>query len=287
MRTGLVLEGGGMRGMFSAGILDVLMEAGIEFDGMVGVSAGACFGCNYKSKQKGRALRYNQRFGRDPRYMGLRSLLTTGNLVNAEFAYHVVPSQYDIFDAEAFRLNPMEFHLVCTDAMTGEPVYKQLSEVNYETLEWIRATASMPGVSRPVPLEGKLLLDGGISDSIPLRYFQQQGYDRNLVILTQPRGYFKKPSFSVYLLRIFAHRYPAIIKAMERRYLMYNEQLRYLQNEADAGRVMVLCPDEPLSISRLEGDSSQLQRVYDVGRAKGLQHLEAICTYLGQKASKV
>ena len=121
MRTGLVLEGGAMRGLFSAGVIDVMMEQGIDFDGLIGVSAGSSFGCNFKSRQPGRVIRYNLRFHNDPRYMGLRSLLTTGDLVGAEFAYHTLPLELDIFDSETFENNPMEFHLVCTDVITGQP----------------------------------------------------------------------------------------------------------------------------------------------------------------------
>ena len=168
MKRGLVLEGGAMRGLFTAGVIDVMMEHGIDFDGMVGVSAGSSFGCNFKSRQPGRVLRYNLRFGRDPRYMGLRSLLKTGNLVGAEFAYHVLPLELDIFDSQTFESNPMEFYMVCTDVSTGETVYHRMDKVDYDSLEWLRASASMPVVTRPVKVnDGRLLLDGGISDSIP------------------------------------------------------------------------------------------------------------------------
>lgn len=269
MKTGLVLEGGGMRGMFTVGILDVMMESGIRYDGIVGVSAGAAFGCNYKSHQKGRALRYNKRFARDKRYMGLGSLVQTGNYVNAEFAYHIVPTQYDAFDTETFRQDKTAFHVVCTDALTGKPVYHQIDNVDYEALEWIRATASMPGVSQPVGIDGNLLLDGGISNSIPLQYFQSEGYERNVVVLTQPKGYFKKPSRgTTALLRIFAHRYPAIIEAMRHRHEMYNAQLEYIAAEEQAGRALLIYPDQPLSISRLEGNPDKLQAVYEMGQQR-------------------
>ena len=184
MKKGLVLEGGGLRALFTAGVTDVMMENRIRFDGLIGVSAGATFGCNYKSEQPGRALRYNINFKDDPRYMSWRSFLKTGDLVGAEFSYHVLPNQLDIFDYETFRRNPMEFHVVCTDAETGEPVYKQLDDMTDEGLDWIRASASMPIVSRPVQLEGRKLLDGGIGNSIPLKHFQEIGYERNIVVLT-------------------------------------------------------------------------------------------------------
>ena len=145
MKRGLVLEGGALRGLFSAGVIDVMMENGIDYDGVIGVSAGSNFGCNYKSRQPGRVIRYNVRFANDPRYMGLRSLITTGNLVGAEFAYHYMPLQLDVFDIATFESDPMEFYLVCTDCLTGEPVYYRMDKVDYDSLEWLRASASCEG----------------------------------------------------------------------------------------------------------------------------------------------
>lgn len=283
IRNGLVLEGGGMRGMYTVGVLDEMMEAGVRFDGLVGVSAGACFGCNYKSHQIGRALRYNKQFAADPRYMGIRSLIRTGNYINADFAYHIVPTEHDVFDGETFRRDPMEFHLVCTDVTDGRPVYMRFDHVDYEMLEGIRATSSMPGVSRPVRLRGHELLDGGISDSIPLRYFQEQGFNRNVVILTQPADYRKSYSRAQnVLLRIFARRYPAIIHAMSERATMYNEQLDYVAQEQAAGRAFVICPEASLGISRVGSNPDELQRVYDIGRAQARCLLPKIIDFISK-----
>ena len=160
MKRGLVLEGGAMRGLFTAGIIDVMMEAGIEPDGLIGVSAGAAFGCNYKSRQPGRAIRYNKRFARDKRYCSWQSWLKTGNLYNAEFGYSIIPTRYDIFDDKAFEDNPMEFYAVCTDVETGNAVYKKLDKSGQLTYDWIRASASMPLASKVVELEGMKVLDG-------------------------------------------------------------------------------------------------------------------------------
>ena len=192
MKTGLVLEGGAMRGMFTAGVLDVLMEAGVAVDGAVGVSAGAAFGCNYKSRQIGRAIRYNMTYCRDPRYCSLRSLVRTGDLYGVDFCYRVIPMELDPFDVETFARNPMPFYAVCTDLRTGKPVYHLLQNGGEEDMAWIRASASMPMVSRIVRLDGHELLDGGIADSIPLRFFESIGYERNIVVLTQPQGFIKK-----------------------------------------------------------------------------------------------
>ena len=280
MKTGLVLEGGGMRGLFSAGVMDVMMEHGIRFDGIVGVSAGASFGCNYKSHQVGRVLRYNVRFKDDPRYMGLRSLLRTGDLVAAEFSYHTLPKELDVFDFEAYNNDPAEFHVVCTDVETGEPVYHRLDFMDDEGLEWIRASASMPLVSKPVSIDGKLLLDGGISDSIPLRYFQEQGFERNLVILTQPKGFYKKKTKLMPLFHLFASRYPAIVEAMSRRHLMYNEELAYLEEQERLGQILLIYPQDALPIGRTEQNEQKMRRIYAMGRAKAEEMLPQIQAFV-------
>jgi len=269
-----------MRGLFSAGVMDVMMEHGVRFDGIVGVSAGATFGCNYKSHQPGRVLRYNVRFKDDPRYMGLRCLLRTGDLVGAEFSYHTLPKELDVFDTEAFHSDPTEFHVVCTDALTGEPVYHRIDHVDDEAFDWIRASASMPLVSRPVPIDGRLLLDGGISDSIPLRYFQGQGFDRNIVILTQPKGFYKKRTKLMPLFHLFMRRYPAIVRAMSRRHLMYNDELAYLEEQEKQGTILLIYPQDTLPIGRTEQDETKMRRVYAMGRQAGETMLPQIEQFL-------
>ena len=276
MKKGLVLEGGAMRGLFTAGIIDVMMEHGVWPDGLIGVSAGAAFGCNMKSRQVGRAIRYNKRFARDSRYSGVRSLLTTGDYFNAQFAYHVVPHKYDIFDNQAFEENPMEFVAVCTDVETGQPVYKRLEKCNEDTYDWIRASASMPLCSRVVCLEGYKLLDGGVSDSIPLEYAEQQGYERNVVILTQPLGYRKHHTRLMPLMRIGLRKYPLMVEAMDRRYLMYNRQLDYVAEAERQGRCLVIRPDEKLPIGHVCHNPEQMERVYQTGRQMGERKINEI-----------
>ena len=265
MKRGLVLEGGALRGLFSAGVIDVMMENGIDYDGVIGVSAGSNFGCNYKSRQPGRVIRYNVRFANDPRYLGLRSLITTGNLVGAEFAYHYMPLQLDVFDIATFESDPMEFYLVCTDCLTGEPVYYRMDKVDYDSLEWLRASASMPLVTRPVKVGGRVLLDGGISDSIPLKHFQDMGFDRNVVVLTRPRSYRKEPT-KLWPYRLLMRRYPAITQAMARRHEMYNSQLDYVEREEQAGRIFVIAPEQDLPIGRVEMNVEKMNAVYNIGR---------------------
>lgn len=275
-KRGLVLEGGAMRGLFTSGILDVMMEAGIEPDGLIGVSAGAAFGCNYKSRQPGRAIRYNKRYARDKRYCSWLSWLKTGDLYNAEFGYHIIPKIYDVFDDKAFEQNPMEFYAVCTDVETGLPVYKKLEESTHLTYDWIRASASMPLASKVVELEGMKVLDGGVADSIPLQYFESIGYDRNVVILTQPEGYVKEHNRLMPLMRIALKKYPKMIEALDQRHIMYNRQLDYVRQAEREGRCIVIRPDAKLPIGHISHDPEEMQRVYELGRDTGLRNIDRL-----------
>ena len=279
MKKGLVLEGGAMRGLFTAGIIDVMMEAGVEPDGLIGVSAGAAFGCNYKSRQPGRAVRYNTRFAKDPRYSGLRSLIKTGDYFNAEFGYHIVPKQYDIFDTKAFEQNRLVFVFVCTDVMTGKAVYHQMDRVTFDELEWLRASASMPLASKVVEVGGRKLLDGGVADSIPLAYFERIGYERNVVILTQPEEYVKEPNRLMPLMRLALRKYPKMIEAMENRHLMYNQELEYVRQAEREGRCLVIRPDEKLPIGHISHDPENMRQIYEIGRRKGEKHLDQIIDF--------
>ena len=280
MKRGLVLEGGAMRGLFTSGIIDVMMDAGIKPDGLIGVSAGAAFGCNYKSQQKGRAIRYNKMFARDKRYCSWHSWLKTGNLYNAEFGYHIIPAQYDIFDDEAFDKNPMEFYVVCTDVETGKPIYKKLEKATPLTYDWIRASASMPLASKVVELEGKKVLDGGVADSIPLAFFESIGYERNVVILTQPDGYIKEHNRLMPLMRLALRKYPRMIEAMDKRHLMYNEEVEYVRQAEQEGRCLVIRPQEKLPIGHISHDPEEMQHVYDIGIETGRKYLTNIKRFL-------
>ncbi len=282
MKTGLILEGGAMRGMFTAGVMDVLMENGVDFDGVIGVSAGAAFGCNYKSKQIGRVLRYNTRFCRDKRYSGLWALLKTGNIYSTDFCYNEVPLKHDIFDFDTFEQNPMAFYVVCTDVETGEPVYHQYGNRHDHGFDWIRASASMPLVSQIVEIDGKKLLDGGISDSIPVRYFESLGYTKNIAVLTRPAGYQKTPNKLIPLLRRVYKAYPKFVETMANRHIRYNENLAYIQQQEAAGNLFVIRPEAAITVSAVEKDPQKLQAVYDMGRSVAAKQLDAILAYLRQ-----
>ena len=263
---GLVLEGGALRGLFTAGVIDVMMERGVYPDGLIGVSAGAAFGCNMKSRQPGRALRYNKRFAHEWRYCSLRSLILTGDMFGGEFCYRRVPDELDIFDKQAFNDSPMKFYAVCTDVDTGQAVYKPLQEADKDFYQWIRASASMPLAAKIVHINGQRLLDGGIADSIPLRYFQSIGYRRNIVVLTQPRDYVKAPTKMRPLINFMLRRHPRFTEASDNRHIMYNEELEYLRREEKAGRAWVLAPESKLPIDHVSHDTDIMDEVYRQGR---------------------
>lgn len=280
MKTGLILEGGAMRGMFTAGVMDVLMESGITFQGAIGVSAGAAFGCNYKSGQIGRVIRYNTRFVGDRRYCGTSVLLKTGNIYSTEFCYGEVPLIHDPFDFEAYGRNPMEFYLVCTDVETGEAVYHRYEGWEDSGFDWIRASASMPLVSQIVEIGGRRLLDGGIADSIPVAAFEGMGYEKNVVVLTRPRGYQKSPNRAMGLVKLKYRKYPAFVKAMERRHQVYNETLAYIEQREREGRLLAIQPREELPVRRVEKDPKRLREAYGLGRTEAESRLSEIRQFL-------
>lgn len=287
MKKGLILEGGAMRGMFTAGVLDVFMENGVEFDGAIGVSAGAAFGCNIKSRQIGRVIRYNQKYASDPRYCSIRSLIKTGDLYGADFCYHEIPEKLDIFDVEAYNANHMDFYVVCTDVETGKAVYINCPKADRTMLEYVRASASMPFVSRAVEIDGRKLLDGGIADSIPLEYFENIGYDKNVVVLTQPLGFVKKKLPAAPLIKLLLCKYPAIVPVLANRHNDYNNATRLIREKEQKGEIIVIRPPAPLEIGKTEHDPDVLRRVYDCGREEAEKHLSEIKAFLANHPSKL
>ena len=280
MKLGMVLEGGGMRGMYTAGILDVLMENEIVVDGIVGVSAGTVFGCNYKSKQIGRTIRYNKKYCKDPRYGSMKSLLKTGDIFDKDFCYNRLPKELDPFDYKTFSENPMEFYATCTDANTGKAFYKRCYNGDDKELEWFRASASMPLVSKVVEIDGGAYLDGGIADSIPIRWMQEKGFEKNIVILTRPEGYRKSKNRLLWLMRIVLHKYPNMIKAIKNRHINYNESLDELFRLRKDGKVLLFCPDAGMDVSRTESDPDKLEEAYRMGKKHAFARLEEIRAFI-------
>lgn len=282
-KTGLILEGGAMRGLFTAGVTDVLMENGITFDGGIGVSAGATFGCNYKSHQIGRTYEYNIKYCDDERYGSWKSFFKTGDVYEADFCYNMIPNELEPFDYETFEKNPMEFYYVATDVETGKAVYHKATTGKDEDLLWVRASASMPIVSQIVEVDGYKLLDGGISDSIPIRFFESIGYDHNVVILTQPRNFVKEKNSLLPIIRISLKDYPKCIEAIEKRHHVYNETTFYIKGREALGHCLVIQPEEPLNISAMEDNPEEIDRVYQLGRKAGEKYLEPVKAFLNKK----
>ena len=280
MKKGLILEGGAMRGMFTTGVLDVLMENGFEFDGAVGVSAGAAFGCNYKSKQIGRTLRYNVRFCRDKRYCGLGVWLKTGNVYSEDFCFGEVPLKHDVFDFDTYEKSPMEFYVVCSDLETGEAVYHKYEGRNDSGFEWIRASCAFPLASKIVEVEGRKLLDGAVCDSIPVKFFEEQGYDKCIAILTHDKTFRLKPFFPMSLCKAKYRKYPAFVKAVATRHVRYNETADYIERREAEGKLFVIRPEGDLPVKLLERDPEKLTEAYEIGRKTALKQLDSLREYL-------
>lgn len=278
MKTGLVLEGGAMRGMYTAGVLDVLHREGIHFDAIMGVSAGALFGPNFLSGQEGRVIRYNKRFIRDPRYQGLGCLLRTGDLFSKDFAYGTVPRQLDVFDDAAFQASGVPFYAVLTDLETGRPEYMQVKSV-FDDMEILRASGSMPFVSRPVEIGGRRYLDGGVADSIPFEAMARMGYEKQLVVLTRDMDYQKKP-MPAGAIKLYFRRHPRFRDQLLHRHQVYNDSIARLKELEEQGKYFVIRPSRPIAIGRVESDPEKLQAVYDLGLRDGQTRLAALRDYL-------
>lgn len=277
MKVGLVLEGGAMRGMYTAGVLDVFLDNSIEIDKIVGVSAGVLFGVNYISKQKGRTIRYNKKFAKDKRYMGVKSLLTTGNIINKEFAYYEIPFKIDIFDEETFEKSKSEIYATLTNVETGMPEYFKVNNV-FEEMELMRATSALPFVSKIIEWKGKKYLDGGISESIPVEKCKALGCDKIIIVLTRTIDYRKTKRKN--LSKIVYRKYPNLVKSINNRYKNYNETLEKISKLEENKEIFVIRPSHDLKIKRIERDEEKLQAMYDLGIRDCENNLEELKKYL-------
>ncbi|UDW84442.1 patatin-like phospholipase family protein [Pasteurella canis] len=280
MKVGLVLEGGAMRGMFTAGVLDVFLDENIHIDGIVAVSAGVLFGVNFPSKQRGRTIRYNQKYLNDKRYMGLYSLLRTGNIVNKDFAFYEVPFKLDPFDVTAFLESNIDFYATLTNVETGEAEYIKLGNI-LEEMEILRATSAMPFVSKLVEIDGKKYLDGGIADSIPLKKCQMLGYDKIIVILTRPLDYRKKPTPS-WIFKTFYKKYPNLAQKLAYRYQDYNDRVEEIIQLHKQNKIFVIRPSQTLPIKRLEKDPNKVQAMYELGIRDAQKEMVALKDFLSK-----
>lgn len=275
--VGLVLEGGAMRGMYTAGVLDVLTEEKFSVDMAVGVSAGALFGVNFLSGQAGRVIRYNKQFNGDPNYIGLRPWLSEGNIISTPYAYDRVPRELDPFDDAAFQASGVPFYAVITNVRTGQPEYVKIDSV-FEQMDVLRASGSMPYVSKAVEIGREKYLDGGISDSIPFQFLKEQGCSKLVVVLTRDLEYRKKPASPV--TNLYARKYPKIAALLKNRHLRYNEQVSLLKLWERAGKAFVIRPSAPIVLKALEHDPEKLQAVYDLGAKDCREALDRLQAYL-------
>lgn len=283
MTTGLLLEGGAMRGLYTAGVLDVFMQNHISIDTIIGVSAGALFGMNYKSKQMGRVLRYNKRFASCKNYMGFHSLITTGNIMNKDFCFNKIVNDLDPVDFETYKNGKEDFYAVVTNMTTGKAEYIKIDDLKKEDqIEYLRASGSMPFLSKPVIVHGKSYLDGGISDSIPIENLMDMGCDKNIVVLTRPEDYRKKKSNTL-LPKIYYRKYPYLTEAINNRYRIYNQQLDMVKNLEATGKIFVLRPSRFVDIKRIERDLEKIQEMYDLGQEDALKKMDALGAYLSNR----
>ena len=224
---------------------------------------------------------YNLKYSKDPRYVGLNSLIKTGDIYGVDFCYNEIPNNLDPFDVKKYQENPMAFYAVTTDIETGKPIYHLCPKGDNTDIQWFRASASMPLVSRIVEIGNKKMLDGGISDSIPIYQFRKMGYEKNIVILTQHNGYRKKKNNTIPLVKLkYGKKYPNLVHTMEIRHEVYNRTLDDLHKMKEDGEVYIIQPKEPITIKRTERDPEKLKALYEIGRREGLEHLENVKKFL-------
>ena len=281
MKVGLVLEGGGMRALFTAGVLDALLDIKeLDIDGIVGVSAGALFGVNYVSGQKERAIRYNKKYARDKRYMGFYSWITTGNAVNKEFAFYEIPFKLDVFDQEKFKQSKIDFYVVMTNVESGKPEYVLNKDV-FKQMEYLRATSALPFASKIIEINGKKYLDGGISDSIPIDYCEGLGYDKIILVLTRPKNTHKEDKLN-FLYKLVYRKYPNLVERLINMGKDYEVVLKKIKNLETENKIFVIRPPKVLKIGRLEKNEDKIQNVYDIGLNTGKKEIDNLLKYLNK-----
>ena len=280
MKIGLVLEGGGMRTLFTAGVLDAFLDKNIKVDGVVGVSAGALFGVNYISGQKERSVRYNKKYSNEKGYMGFYSWITTGNAVNKDFAFYELPCKLDVFDNETFKKAKTDFYVVMTNVESGKPEYVLIEDA-FAQMEYLRATSALPFASKIIEINGKKYLDGGISDSIPIDFCESLGYDKIIAVLTRPEGTYKEDKLG-FLYKLVYRKYPNLVKSLLNMATDYEKVLAKIKDLENKGKIFVVRPPEVLKIGRLEKHRDKIQKVYDTGLNTGLKELDNIVKYLNK-----
>lgn len=278
-QAGLVMEGGGMKGIYTAGVLDFFMEKDILFSSCYGVSAGACHMASYLSGQKGRAYRISVNYLKDKDYCSVRSLIKTGDMFGAEMCYHKIPDELDLYDYKAYHNYKGKAYAVVTNIETGKAEYLQIKDMKKD-IDAIRASASLPLLSRAVEIGGKYYLDGGCSDSIPIKKSLRDGNKKNVVIMTKEVGYRRKPSSYVKPMQVRYRKYPELVKDMARRHIVYNKTLDFLQEQEKKGHIFILRPQRDPGIGRLEKDEKKLRALYQMGYDDAKERYDDLMAYL-------
>ena len=282
INTGLIIEGGGMRGIYTAGVLDFFMEKDLYFDDCYAVSAGACHAASYYSKQIGRSLKVTLDYIHDKRYCSVNSLIKTGDLFGVEMLYNRIPNELVLYDYDTFNKFGGNFHSVVTNCNTGKPEYIKIKDMERDIVA-IRASSSLPLLSRIVEINGQQYLDGGISDSIPIKKSIEDGHKKNIVILTRDKTYRKTKSSFSHIFKIKYKKYPNLVKAIENRYKMYNDTLDFIEDKRKSGEVFVIQPKEPVNISRVEKDKTKLKALYDAGYNDAKECYEKLIKFINEK----
>lgn len=276
----IVLEGGAMRGQFTAGVLDFLMERGVAFNRVIGTSAGALNGYNYLAGQIGRTCLVNTAFCDDARYLSLRSFVKTGNALGREFSFEEIPNHLIPFDYDAFNASPMTLTVVSSDLELGEADYHECDDAR-GCLPYLIASSSMPLISKIVEVDGKKLLDGGTCDSVPIGYSRSTGAAKHVVVLTQAPGFEKKPNKLMPLMRQHYADYPYYLERNEHRHYEYNRTYRALERMHATGDAFVIRPQVPVTISNMEKDADKLLDLYEQGYEQAALNWPALKAYLG------
>lgn len=280
MKIGLVLEGGGMRGLYTAGVIDVMLDHGFEPDVVCGTSAGVTFGVNLLSKQRGRVLRYNKRFIGDRRYISLHSWLTTGNMINKDFAYGLLPRELDPFDEETFEKSKAEFYATITNMRTGQAEYVRITDT-WKQMDVIRASASLPIICQPVEWQGEKYLDGGLADNIPLDKCLELGCDKVIIVLTRPIDYVRNDHIAP-LCRLAFPRYKALLRTIEQRNDQYNARIQQIRKLEQERKLFIIRPSEDRPVGRLEKDPEKLKALHALGVQDAQKQWRGLEEYIGK-----
>lgn len=262
---GLVLEGGGMRGVYTAGVLDCIMDHDLHFPYVVGVSAGACNATSYISRQRGRNKQVTIGYIKDPRYLSYRNLLREKSLFGMDFIFNQLPNRLEPFDFPAFYSSGQQFAIGTTDAYTGEAVYYSKHELAEHTMTVLRASSSLPFISQPVQFEDRTLFDGGLIDPIPIKKSIMDGNKRHVIVLTKEKGYRKSPFKQRWLAKSVYPKYNGLVDVLVNRSQIYNHTLDIIDKLEESGHVLVIRPSSPTIVSRIEKNTKRLQLLYDLG----------------------